>query len=176
MLCLKCPKSASKHRGIASILDDETVWRNWRRFLNAFHREFFNKWCSKKLSWENSSKTLQLEFRTCAFCNSLCAWFRTITVYNYGFFCVWCLFCYAVLSDLVLQSSRWRRERESWLLYFNCLPAAVRLFVFSIFFVVLWGLWHSQAILIFSCLIARVARPQTWHKNFIGGLMPNACL
>ena len=58
--CLRCQKSASKHRGISSILDGVTVWRSWRRcfWILLIGRSFFNKWCSKKLLWKNGSKNI----------------------------------------------------------------------------------------------------------------------
>ena len=49
------------------------------------------------------------------------------------FYDVWSLFCYSVFCvRLVLQSSCWGREgeKESWLLYINCLSDVLRQSVF----------------------------------------------
>ena len=40
----------------------------------------------------------------------------------YVFLCVWSLFCYAVLSAFSSFATVLVGSRESWLLYFDCLP------------------------------------------------------
>ena len=75
-LCLKCTKSASKHRGIASILGGETVWRSWWRcsWILFIWRIFFSKWSSKSYHEKTVLKTLQLEFSPAAFIRNVKIW------------------------------------------------------------------------------------------------------
>ena len=86
--------------------------------------------------------------------------------------CVWCLFCCAALiSFLVLQSSRW--ERESGLLCFNCLLDSIRFLFFTVSWVGLqchvdWGIFKSY-LLLWSCY------PPTKSKGYSFGVV-RACV